>query len=124
MSEERRRTEIVSLRFTADERAELERKAAKRGEPLSTYLRRRSLDVASASSVPSGLNPHMQVWHGTSWFVQAAPGRVIGVHSQPYYSGGRVGVWEPSDARRLAAALLQAADLAEQSDPDESEESA
>lgn len=115
MSDNRQRTEVVSLRLTPEERERLEQQAA--GEPLSTYLRRRSIEPLP---VP-GCNPHMRAWQGHTWYVEAAPGRTIAVLRG--WSGPGIGT-NSKDARRLAAALLQAADLAEQSDPDETEDSA
>jgi hypothetical protein len=111
MSEERRRTEIVSLRLTPEERAALEQQAGDRA--LSAYLRHRALGAPPVL----GLNPHMQTWSGTAWRLEAAPGRVIQVRRQPNYYSDGVAVWTSADARKLAAALLQAADLAEQPDP-------
>lgn len=110
MTENRQRTEVVSLRLTPEERGQLEQQAG--DEPVSTYLRRRALDPAP---VP-GRNPYMRVWQGHTWYVEAAPGRTIAVRRGWSTSG--IGT-NPQDARRLAAALLAAADVAEHPDPAE-----
>lgn len=104
------RSEVVSIRFTPDEVAAL--KAAAKGEDLSAYLRRHGLTHATPATTSWG----MRTWNNPEFCVAAAPGRTISV-SRTWNLPSGMFLRDPRAARKLAAALLEAADVAEQPDP-------
>lgn len=57
------------------------------------------------------------VRRGEAWIVLAQAARWISIHRAPGWQAPGVGIRNPADARRLAAALLEAADVAEQRNP-------
>lgn len=105
------RSEVVSLRFSPDELARLQKLAD--GRTLSTVIR--DLVVDRVSPPTEYGNPHAVRQRGEGWIVNAAPGRTIEVHRYEAWPLIR----SPRDARALAVALLKAADIAEQPEPDE-----
>jgi hypothetical protein len=121
MSESRKRNEVVSTRLSADELAQIQALAGDRG--ISTYLRERAL-AAACQAQSGGGNPHAQFRRGEAWHLIYAPGRVISIRRAPGYRADGVGVWTSRDARALAAALLEAADVAELPDPLDSQSEA
>lgn len=112
MSESRQRNHMVAVRLNPAELAQLQQMAA--GKGISTFLRETVLAAAVESRTPSGLNPHAQYRRGDSWRLDFAPGRIIGVRPASGFDGAYgVGMWSGRDARALAAALLEAADVAD-----------
>ncbi len=115
MSEARHRSEVVSTRLSPEEATAIRKLAGERG--ISTYLRERALAEVEKPAPPCG-NPHAKYVRGEAWELEYAPGRIIQMRRGPRYFGGSgIGVWTPRDARDLAAALLEAANVAEQPDP-------
>jgi hypothetical protein len=73
-----------------------------------------------AGGVSKFWNPHLVQRRGEHWTLWAAPGRLIEIgHGRHNWWPQDVRLKYPDDARALAVALLEAADIAEQEDPAE-----
>lgn len=103
------RSEVVSVRFTPDEVSAI-RAHCGDGE-VSRHIRNAAL-AAATGVFPAA--PSVRTWHGEAWVLLAQGARVISIRRAPGYTSSGVGISEPADARRLAAALLEAADVQEQ----------
>jgi hypothetical protein len=62
-------------------------------------------------------NPHAVRERGYDWTLDAAPDRLIMLGAGDAWYPNQLALRRPDDARALAAALLRAADLAEQPEP-------
>lgn len=107
MTEQRKRNEIASVRLSPDELMSLQKLAG--GRPISTVLREAALAAARADA-----DTPVRTWRGEAWVLLAQAARVIAIKRAPGYRSDGVGIWNPADARKLAAALLEAADVQEQ----------
>lgn len=118
MSENRKRTEVVSVRLDLNELAELQRLAG--DQPISTYIREKGLAAALRSEQPAaGVNPHAVYRRGRAWSLGAAPGRMLGIGWARSLIPNLLHLRSAADARALAAALIELADLIEQPEPGE-----
>lgn len=115
MTESRKRNEIVSTRLTATELEQIQALAGERS--ISTYMREAAL--AAADRMETGGNRHARAKNGAAWILLFAPGRIIHIRRAPGYQSDGVALWTAADARLLAGALLEAADVAERPDPTE-----
>ncbi len=68
---------------------------------------------------PFGWNPHLVTRRGRDWTLWAAPGRMIAIGQGGDWWPQGVNVADAANARALAAALVELADLTEQPEPDD-----